>query len=145
MLTLSRAASLAALLLTAACATAKRSPTDFEASTSQPGVALSSQPPGAEVWVDGAFSGFCTPCVLGLEKDEAHLVELRLPGYETVERRLESNSQWRAIPWSEGDVNATHWRFPLLLTLGGFFWPARLDRDSWPSRVHVRMRLSGAG
>lgn len=136
--------SLAALLVLGSCATAKRTPTDFEFGPTQPGIQISSQPPGAEVWIDGDFSGFCTPCVLAVERGDTHRLELRLAGYETIERRLEPHRELRAIPWREGDTNATHWRFPIFLTLGGFLWPIRLDSDPWPSRLHARLRLSSA-
>jgi hypothetical protein len=132
----------AALALPCGCATMRNSPTDIEFDSAQPGVAFSSQPPGAEVWIDGNFSGFCTPCVLEIDPDSRCEVELRLLGYESVERRLEPHGEWSMIPWREGDTYPTHWRFPLLLTMGGFLVPLRRDTDLWPSRLHARLRLS---
>jgi hypothetical protein len=142
MLLAPRIALSAALLVLGSCATAKRTPTDFEFGATQPGITISSQPPGAEVWIDGDYSGFCTPCVLEVESGDPHRIELRLAGYETIERHVVPHRDLHAIPWREGDLNATHWRFPLFLTLGGFLWPIRLDSDPWPSRMHARMRLS---
>lgn len=56
-------------------------------------VMVSSNPAGAEVWVDGTNRGI-TPATLQLSKDQNHTVTLRRSGYQeqtvTINRRLSS-------------------------------------------------------
>lgn len=56
-------------------------------------VMVSSNPAGAEVWVDGTNRGI-TPATLQLSKDQNHTVTLRRAGYQeqtvTINRRLSS-------------------------------------------------------
>jgi hypothetical protein len=54
---------------------------------------------------------------------------------------LTPHGQYYLVPWADADVGATHWRFPTFQTLGGFLVPIKRDKDLWPARVHVRLRL----
>jgi hypothetical protein len=136
-----RLASAAAACL-AACASSQRVPLELTVDVTQPGIVVSSDPPGAEVWIDGRFSGFGTPCALALDEDDDHELELRLAGYEPARRSLKSGSRYAVIPWTDGDLDRFHWRFPLFLPFGPALLPVKRDETLSPGRVHVRLRLS---
>lgn len=124
------------------CTSATKTPIEFAYNTSSPGVSLSSQPPGARVLIDGEDSGFFTPCVLALDRDEKQRVRFELPGYEPALRVLEPNTRRTYIPWSDGDLGSARWRFPLFLPLGAVLVPLKVDDSHSPWRVHVKLRLS---
>lgn len=62
-------------------------------------VKIVSEPPGAEVTVDGQFAG-PAPVEVLLERKSAHIVELAATGYEPT--RLAVNSKFN--PWVIGNV-----------------------------------------
>ncbi len=121
--------SLAAAVLLSACA-----------ATSP--VSLSSDPPGAHVFVNGVDSGFTTPCVMSLDKDEDHEVAFVLDGYLTAERSIVHGSTYETILWREMSVLPKTWRFPLWLNLEDFFVPVKRRFLLKPSRIFVRMNRS---
>ena len=118
--------SLLAALLAAAC------------TTTSP-VSLSSDPPGAAVYVNGVHSGFTTPCIMSLEKDENHEVALVLDGYDTAERSIVNDPTYETILWREMSVLPKTWRFPLWLNLEDFFVPVKKRFLLKPSRIFVRL------
>ncbi|MCZ6779389.1 MAG: serine/threonine protein kinase [Acidobacteria bacterium] len=58
---------------------------------------LMSDPPGAEVWLDGETTGLRTPAGLDLGICGTHRVELKLKGYETVALDLEPQGDWLSL------------------------------------------------
>ena len=110
--------------------------------TSSPGVFLATSPPGARVYVDGVDSGFATPCAIDLEPSDAYEVEFRLPGYAPASRQLVPVNQTTVVPWSDGDIGATKWRFPIFLTFTGFFFPFRDSSNLAPKRVYVPLEVA---
>lgn len=136
------ACALLAAALAAGCTSATKTPIELAYNTSAPGVSLSSQPPGARVLIDDEDSGFFTPCVLALDRDEKQRVRFELPGYEPATRVLEPNTRRTYIPWSDGDLGSARWRFPLFLPLGAVLVPLKVDDSHSPWRVHVKLRLS---
>ena len=136
------AAGLAGVAGAAGCASSIQVPLDITIDVSQPGVAISSDPAGAEVWIDGSFSGRGTPCVIALDEEEEHLIELRMQGYERARRTVVPEERWFGIPWTDGEVGAFHWRFPLFLPLGPVLTPFKRNETLWPGRVHVRLKLA---
>lgn len=105
-------------------------------------VSLSSTPPGASVFVNGANSGFTTPCVISLDKDANHEVALVLDGYVTAERSIVNDPTYETILWREMSVLPKTWRFPLWLNLEDFFVPVKRKFLLKPSRVYVRLDRS---
>jgi hypothetical protein len=103
------------------------------------GISLSSDPPGARVFVDKKDSGFCTPCLLGLEDDEDLRIDFVYPGYRKATRFLTPDKQVYAILWEEMYVNPATWHFPLWLNVTDFFMPIKYDKTLAPGRVFVRM------
>jgi hypothetical protein len=110
--------------------------------TSSPGVYLATNPPGARVHVDGYDTGFATPCAIALETSKPHDVTFELEGYASATRHLVPNPTWEVVPWSDGDVGASRWRFPIFLTFQGFFFPFRHSNDLAPSRVYVPLEVA---
>jgi hypothetical protein len=102
-------------------------------------VALSSDPSGAIVHVNGKDSGFVTPCVLDLDDGDAVRVEIAYPGYESAKRLLLPDWNAQAILWEEMYIKEGIWRFPLWLNTKDFFTPIKLHHRMVPNRVYVRL------
>jgi serine/threonine protein kinase len=95
---------------------------------------LASDPPGAEILVDGKASGLRTPGSLALEVCAAHEIELRLKGYETRILSLEPQGDW--LPLVDGTLT-------LAAVPDG---TVRVPEAPYEVEVmHGGMRLGGAG
>jgi len=102
-------------------------------------VALASDPPGARVLVDNEDSGFVTPCVLALPRDDLR-IDLVYPGFETATRLLTPESNIYTIFWHEMYIRSVVWKFPLWLNTKDFFAPIKYQRYMSPNRVYVRLQ-----
>lgn len=109
-------------------------------SVSPPGVSISTHPPGARVVIDGADSGFVTPCNLDLDDGSVTQVTLELPGYVSAVRLLADDSQSWYVAWGHGNVGVRTWRFPLWLRFQDLFMPIERSSGKMPRRVFVRLR-----
>ena len=69
------------------------------------GVLLKSEPPGAEIFLDGFSTGAQTPNTIEVEADKPHKVELRLDGHKPFSRDI------KPAPELDGDPYVIHWRF----------------------------------
>ncbi len=106
-----------------------------------PGVAFATTPPGARVLIDGKECGYVTPCLIALDEEETHRIDLVLEGYRQARLRVEPGSNIYFIPWSDADTYPPgHYRFPLFLPIQDLFLPVRKDERMHPSRVHVRLQ-----
>ncbi len=105
-----------------------------------PGAFFASDPPGAQVIVDGTPSSSVTPCILNLDNDERHQVRLELAGYEPRELVLTPATRRDVIPWSDAELSNNAETLPLWLTFDELFLPIRTDESLAPSRVFVRLR-----
>lgn len=110
----------------------------------RPGVALSTSPPGARVSVDGRDSGYLTPCVLDIDRDD-HQLKFELEGYQPVDRLVTAGGRVYVILWSEMFLNWQVWRFPLWLNYVDGLAPVKVDRGSSPGRIFVRLRRAEQG
>ncbi len=126
-------APLATLLLTSCIAFDRES-----------GVLLATDPPGARVVVDGSDSGMVTPCRIELPRDPQR-VDLELPGYQTATRYFTPDAHYHEVLWDEMAVSTDTWRNPLWLEWSRFVFPLWRTKRMSPSRVFVRMRISGQG
>jgi hypothetical protein len=126
-------AALAALLLTWSSACVQL--------IGPPGVAISSQPPGARVLVDGRDSGFVTPCNLDISR-RSHRIELVKAGYRSAVIQVEGGGQNHVVPWEEAWVNYQTWHFPLWLNAVDGLMPYKIDRSYSPARIHVPLQLA---
>jgi hypothetical protein len=122
---------LAAALLSASCQLVRP----------QPGVHLSSTPPGAEVWVDGAYSGFVTPANIALRTDDWHRVEFVLAGHTRAERLIGPGSRVTVVNWTEGSIGEGVFWFPILLPIESIV-PFTYEARSSPQRIHVHLARS---
>ena len=129
--TLARVALAALACSLAACANFRR----------ERGVSFATDPPGARVILDGKDSGFVTPCLLFVSRDERKVdVQLVRPGYETAHRRLYEQDTVTTVLWKEMQVHYNTWRFPLWLNFEDFFIPLKVDDEPYPARIFVRLR-----
>lgn len=102
-------------------------------------VSIASEPPGALVLVDGRDSGFVTPCLLELEREDDVRLELQYPGYVTATRILTKDNQVYAILWSEMFIRPPVWNFPLWLNTRDLFVPVKWDKTFSPGRLYVKL------
>jgi hypothetical protein len=105
----------------------------------QPGVMLSSSPPGATILVDGADSGFVTPAVLSLPRSDWVRIDFLLEGHVPQSRLLGPGQRVYLIPWTDGYIGLHTWYFPLFLEFEYIVFPLRVDDNLSPQRVHVRL------
>lgn len=106
-------------------------------------VALSTNPPGATVLVDGRNSGFVTPCQIQLDIDEDVRLDFEAPGFRPETRYLTPDDAVYSILWTEMYVGPQTWQFPLWLPFGDFLAPVKWTEGHAPGRVHVDLdRLS---
>ncbi len=103
------------------------------------GVAVSSDPPGATVFMAGKDTGYVTPCVIGIDPDDDTRVDIVLPGHETETRYISSNYDVYALLWREMSVGFDTWDFPLFLNLKDFFVPIKVSEHVVPGRIHVKL------
>jgi len=103
------------------------------------GVTLSTDPPGARVWIDGRDSGFVTPCRLALESGEDYRVELALEGYVTAAYRVEADTDAHTVLWKDMYIRPEVWNAPLWLDLEGSLEPVRVTRTLSPARIFARL------
>ena len=108
---------------------------------SPPGATFTSEPPGARVLIDGADSGFVTPCEIFLKRGETHTVTIALQGYAPRSYVLQPERSYAAVTWPLGINGAKSTvRFPLLLPWGDLIFPFRETDRLTPGRLFVRLR-----
>lgn len=107
-----------------------------------PGVLFATEPPGANVVINGRDSGFATPIELDLDRGKMHTVEFKLDGYDTAVRHLDPSLRVHVVPWYDGDLGPKIWRFPLYLTFFGLIAPVRINNGLVPGRIYVPLRVA---
>jgi len=104
------------------------------------GVDVTSDPPGAEIFLDGRPTGARTPARIELAGGSAeHAIRVEKPGYGTFERTIAKEMD----PWVWG--NATFAVFPIVAAAG-------FGIDAWcgqwyrvePAEIEVSLRASGS-
>jgi hypothetical protein len=99
---------------------------------------FSSEPPGADVVVDGVPSGFATPCMVALEK-RRQVITLEKVGYQVPARVLEPDPHSDTWYWSEATVGPHTWNFPTFINLDDFLQPLVARNELVPARLFVRL------
>lgn len=127
----SRPLVLAVLLLGSGCAIER----------SQPGVMISTTPPGARVYVDGLDSGFLTPAALALPRKGSRRLDVHLDGYRSASRIVTPSGRSYVIPWTAGYVGTQTFWFPIFLPVADALLPLRIDDGFSPERVHIALEL----
>jgi hypothetical protein len=106
-------------------------------------VVLSTNPPGASIFVNGKNSGFVTPCQLQLDIDEDARLDFTIPGFRPETRYVTPDDEVYAILWSEMYAGPQTWHFPLWLPLRDFVVPVKWTEAHAPGRIHIDLdRLS---
>ncbi len=100
---------------------------------------FSSDPPGADVVVDGVPSGFATPCMIALEKRE-QVVTIEKQGYQVPARRLYPDPHSETWFWAEATVGPHAFDFFTFINLEDFLQPVQTKNELVPGRVFVRLR-----
>lgn len=106
------------------------------------GVRIASDPPGATILVDGVDTGFLTPAFLDLDEDDSR-IDLELAGYETATRIVLDDTRLGVVLWKEMSLGPHTWRCPLWLDYEDFLGMVMVQDLYRPTRLFVRMRLSG--
>jgi hypothetical protein len=99
---------------------------------------FSSEPPGADVVVDGVPTGFATPCMVALEK-RRQVVTFEKVGYQVPARVLEPDPYNDTWYWSEATVGPHTWDFPIFIDLDDFLQPVVARNELGPARLFVRL------
>jgi hypothetical protein len=109
-----------------------------------PRVLVTSDPPGAEILVDGEPSGFTTPTMLDLDAffGDNHLITVRMPGYVDETREVVHRRVWRGSRWIDG-VDHRVFPFPFHWTLGDWFTPLEVEYLYVPAEVYVVLWKDG--
>lgn len=102
-------------------------------------VHFSSDPPGADVVVDGVPSGFATPCMIALQKEE-QIITIEKEGYQVPARRLYPDPYSDTWFWSEATVGPHTFDFPTFIDLDDFLQPVETKNELVPGRVFVRLK-----
>ena len=108
---------------------------------SQPGVLVSSTPPGAKLFVDGRDSGFLTPAAISLSRRDPHRLDVELEGYRTASRIVTPDGPVHVVPWTAGYVGPQSFWFPIFLPIADFLLPVRIDDGFSPERIHIALEL----
>lgn len=102
-------------------------------------VSLATDPAGARILIDGRDSGFVTPALLRLERED-QTVRFELEGFVAEERELHPGKRRSTIYWREMSVSYRTWHFPLWLNRDDTFTPYKVDKSLMPHRLFVRLK-----
>jgi hypothetical protein len=100
---------------------------------------FSSDPPGADVLVDGVPTGMATPCMIALDKKQ-QAITLRKPGFTPALRMVQPdpfNDTWY---WSEATVGPHTADFALWINLDDAITPVKRTNELIPGRIFVRLK-----
>lgn len=100
---------------------------------------FSTDPPGADVCVNGVPSGFATPCMLALKR-EKQIITIEKVGYQTAARALFPDPKNATWFYSEASANVRTFDFPTHINLDDFFEPVQPIRQLIPGRIFVRLK-----
>ena len=107
-----------------------------------PILALSTQPPGAMIIINGEETGFATPCLLAVE-EELMRVDIILEGYDPETRIVTRDPKLETRYWSEMNSGSRTWRSPLSLPIHDVFAsPVREVMILAPGRIFSRLDRS---
>ncbi len=101
-------------------------------------VFVTSEPPGADILVDGSETGQTTPGVLELGGclGDDHEITVQRKGYEPEKRTVVHHNSYYTSKWIDG-ADELVIDFPLWWTLGDFFTPFAIKWQYVPHELHV--------
>jgi len=104
-----------------------------------PTLSISTDPPGAQVFINDVDTGFATPCLLAV-REKLLKVDIRLRGYEPESRVVTRDPKLEMRFWSEMNTSSRTWRFPLWLNIHDLFThPVRQVMLLAPGRIFIRL------
>jgi hypothetical protein len=108
-------------------------------------VFLTSDPPGAEVALDGQDTGLTTPTILDLGAlvPSDHQVTISKEGYDRETRTVIHHKILYTSAWQDGVVGPEVPPFPLWFTFGDFFAPFGVHWQYEPHELHVKLYRKG--
>lgn len=104
-------------------------------------VLITSEPPGAHVWLDGRDTGQTTPYSFDIAGNfgQDHALELRKKGYRPERRWLYQHTRGRMSRWIDGAGPPGLPPWPLGWTLGDLFFPFAVHGAIVPGEVYVKL------
>ncbi len=114
-------------------------------STGDSRVFLTSDPPGADVAVDGKDTGLTTPATLDLGETIPgnHELTFSKEGYERETRSVLHHKILYTSAWKDAVVGVETPPFPLWFTFGNFFAPIGVHWQFEPHELHVKLYRRG--
>ena len=111
-----------------------------------PKVLVTSEPPGARVFVDGTDTGQTTPAVIDIAGNFGtdHVVELRRRGYRNQQRRLDQHTVGYTSRWIDGASTPEVVPLFVFWTFGDFFTPFGVRGAIVPGELFVRLQRDDA-
>lgn len=108
-------------------------------------VFVTSDPPGAAVFVDGESTGKTTPAELELSGffGDDHKILVKKRGYEPEERTVRHYRKWRTSQWYDGVVDASTPAFPVFWTVGDLLFPIEVRWAYVPHDLFIRLFPEG--
>jgi hypothetical protein len=106
-----------------------------------PKVLVTSEPPGAHIFIDGHDSGETTPHVFNIAGNfgSDHDLELRKAGFRTERVHLYQYTEGYMSRWIHGGGSPEIPPLPLWWTAGDFVFPFGVKGAIVPGEVYVRM------
>ena len=107
-------------------------------------VLVTSEPPGADILVDGEDTGFTTPTMLDLGAffGDSHVVTVQMDGFEPETREVVHRRIWRGSRWIDG-TDLRVFAFPLHWTFGDFFTPLEVEFLYVPAELYIVLWKAG--
>jgi len=107
-----------------------------------PGAHFASEPPGAEVLIDGRRSGYVTPCLIALDRAETYRVRFVLEGYEPREFELVPGERTHTVTWTQGAIAGDGDSYAIGLGARELLRPEERNYAHSPNRLFVRLKAA---
>lgn len=106
-----------------------------------PSTLITSDPPGARVYIDGIDTGAHTPVCydLAVNFGTNHWLVLEKPGYRPERRLLTQHTIGYTSRWIDGGADATIPPLPIFWTAGDWFFPFGVQGAIVPGEVFVKL------
>jgi hypothetical protein len=104
-------------------------------------VLITSDPPGARIWLDGHDTGQTTPHMFDIAGNYGsdHELELRRDGYRPERRHLYQHTEFYMSRWIDGAGPPGVPPLPFWWTAGDFFFPFGIRGAIVPGEVFIKM------
>lgn len=102
---------------------------------------ITSEPPGAQIWLNGHDTGETTPKAMHIAGSFGadHLLELKKKGYRTEQRVLYQHTRGYTIRWIDGAGEFGIPPLPIFWTAGDVFFPFGVKGAIVPGDLYVKL------